>query len=500
MKLKTSIAALFTLCAVGLAACGGGKDDDYHPADTSVTGVSLNEHTVELEVNQTFQLTATVSPSNATNQSVTWSSDSSLVTVADGLVTAGNTAGTAVVTVTTVDGNFTDTCTFTIKEGTTPPVETNIEAGEEGTKAPDTWIYWADQNWCGSTVTVSTHKKVGDTLQFAYTTVGNCDFGFQVFYKNSQNNEGASYRLSAKITTNFAVTAASQLVKINGTYVDLVNGDNNIAVKYVEGGASASSFQLVVSTAASNNATITISDITWEGILDIPGNIAISDTGVITFNKVDGAASYDVYYYTTEGQYVDKENIADSGATLTKFSSLVDGKYFVYLEAISSLDAKYNSIRSAAYTLKIGDEEDIPAGGPKTDIAFGANGELPVDKFVYWNDQWWCGSNVVVSEAYTENGEVHATYTAEGACDFAFQIFYYNSSLKADKEYTLTFNATLTNAARLKANTEFIDLPAGTTQITQTISGVTAGNTAIWFALNAVSNTVVLSGFSWVEK
>lgn len=80
----------------------------------SVTGVTLNTNSGTLAPGNTFQLTATVSPSNATNKSVTWSSSAPTVAkVENGLVTA-LTAGSANITVTTVDGGFTATYSVTV--------------------------------------------------------------------------------------------------------------------------------------------------------------------------------------------------------------------------------------------------------------------------------------------------------------------------------------------------------------------------------------------------
>lgn len=60
-------------------------------------------------------ITATVSPANATNKAVTFiSSETDVATVNNsGLITALS-AGTATITVTTEDGNFTDTCVVTV--------------------------------------------------------------------------------------------------------------------------------------------------------------------------------------------------------------------------------------------------------------------------------------------------------------------------------------------------------------------------------------------------
>ncbi|GHU94140.1 hypothetical protein FACS1894156_1980 [Bacteroidia bacterium] len=81
----------------------------------AVTGVAVSPTTLSLAPNATQQLTATITPSNATNKNVTWaSSNTNVATVAtDGRVTA-KAAGTANITVTTQDGSKTAVCTVTV--------------------------------------------------------------------------------------------------------------------------------------------------------------------------------------------------------------------------------------------------------------------------------------------------------------------------------------------------------------------------------------------------
>ena len=98
---------------------GGGE------TTTAVTGVSLNKPSTSLEAGQTETLTATVTPSDATNQNVTWStSNSAVATVANGVVSAVG-QGTATITVTTEDGTKTATCTVTV---TAPTVQVPVTA------------------------------------------------------------------------------------------------------------------------------------------------------------------------------------------------------------------------------------------------------------------------------------------------------------------------------------------------------------------------------------
>ncbi|MDP4089330.1 MAG: Ig-like domain-containing protein [Bacillota bacterium] len=80
-----------------------------------VTSVSLNKTTDSLTVGETDTLTATVNPSDAENKAVVWSSSNASVAAVDstGKVTAV-AAGTADITVTTVDGNKTAVCNVTV--------------------------------------------------------------------------------------------------------------------------------------------------------------------------------------------------------------------------------------------------------------------------------------------------------------------------------------------------------------------------------------------------
>ena len=81
----------------------------------AVTGVTLNKSTLNLAIGEDETLTATVAPANATTQAVTWSSSDDEVATVDNTGTVlGVAAGTATITVTTTDGNKTDTCAVTI--------------------------------------------------------------------------------------------------------------------------------------------------------------------------------------------------------------------------------------------------------------------------------------------------------------------------------------------------------------------------------------------------
>ena len=97
----------------------------YNDKVVSVTGVSLNESSITLDVGGSKTLTATVAPDNATNKKVRWTSDNETVATVseDGVVTAV-AGGTAVITATTHDGLFTATCTVTVNAPDAAPTIT----------------------------------------------------------------------------------------------------------------------------------------------------------------------------------------------------------------------------------------------------------------------------------------------------------------------------------------------------------------------------------------
>ena len=77
-----------------------------------VSNIALSTGSVSLIEGDSYTLTATISPDNATDKSVTWSSsDTSVATVTDGVVTAVD-AGTVIITATV--GDYSATCEVTV--------------------------------------------------------------------------------------------------------------------------------------------------------------------------------------------------------------------------------------------------------------------------------------------------------------------------------------------------------------------------------------------------
>ena len=101
--------------------------------ETKVTEVRLNKTELSLKVNETETLIATVLPEKADNKDVIWNSNTTTVaTVDNGTITA-KLAGTAIITVTTLEGNKTANCTVIVTENVIPIEEPEMVFVEGGT-------------------------------------------------------------------------------------------------------------------------------------------------------------------------------------------------------------------------------------------------------------------------------------------------------------------------------------------------------------------------------
>ena len=108
-------AGMFIGCDKKEPTPSGGNDGGTQTV--AVTGVSLSKTSLSLVEGGSETLTATVSPDNATNKSVSWKSSATDIATVDGSgkVTAVK-PGSATITVTTADGGKTATCSVTVTE------------------------------------------------------------------------------------------------------------------------------------------------------------------------------------------------------------------------------------------------------------------------------------------------------------------------------------------------------------------------------------------------
>ena len=170
-------------------ASGGGG------TTVSVTGISLSQSTLSITVGRTATLSYTISPSNATNQNVTWSASNSNVTVSNGVVTA-NTVGSSVVTVTTTDGGYTASCSITVAEAVAPT--TGVIAYVNLANGNTT-----DSSGNGNNATLTgTYTVASDGITFnGVSSTGLIDSGLKLF-QNGETAYTLKYIAKAQVPTS----------------------------------------------------------------------------------------------------------------------------------------------------------------------------------------------------------------------------------------------------------------------------------------------------------
>lgn len=108
MKVFRVFAMLLLGLSIAFTSC------EKEPKSVPVTGITLNSESLTMTEGETARLTATISPSNADNQGVIWSSsNASVASVSNGTVTAVS-AGSATITAKSDDGGKTATCNVTV--------------------------------------------------------------------------------------------------------------------------------------------------------------------------------------------------------------------------------------------------------------------------------------------------------------------------------------------------------------------------------------------------
>lgn len=276
-----------------------------------VTGVSLNKNTLSLTVGGKDTLIATVAPTNASNQKVSWSTSSDKIASVDsnGNVTAV-AQGSATITATTEDGKKTATCTVTVTASTvattgvklnksTAAVNVNgttqLTATVEPSTATNKNVTWKSSNTGIATVD-SNGKVTGKAVGEATITVTTADGG-----KTATCKVTVSKGSVATITYTVAVDKTLTLdrsdfynvcANVYGNGLEYVKFDRNVSkgtlyFDYSEedGGAKIST---TTKYSYSNAASKPISEITF-----VPDGSS-GDTAVFTYTGWDSAGkSYD---------------------------------------------------------------------------------------------------------------------------------------------------------------------------------------------------------------
>jgi len=211
-----------------------------------VTGISLSPNQVVLNIGQTSQLTATVTPSIAVNKAVIWSSSNTqIATVSSSGLVAALTAGTVTVTATAADGsNVAGTAAITVQgSGNIIPVTNLTLAQTSGTLHPGDTVQLvpviAPPDATDKTVIWSTSNASRATVSTSGLVTVNANYGMVTISAVSNNNrtKTATYTLNVTVPVTGITLSALSLNLVpnqNRTVVATVRPNNagNKAVRW----------------------------------------------------------------------------------------------------------------------------------------------------------------------------------------------------------------------------------------------------------------------------
>ena len=329
-----------------------------NPSNVPVTGITLDKQTAALSaIGETVQINRTITPGNATNKNVTWtSSNPSVATVSAGQVTAVSN-GTTTITATTNDGGYTATCLITVNAGgnQTVPVtgvvlsasQTELTVGGTATlnatispsNATNKQVTWSSANT--SIAAVDQNGKI--TAVAAGTTT--------ITVKTADGSKTASCQVTVKAASTVYVIGDSVkgLKKMGDKLEFYVNGATFADLHYkINNGGQ---INVAMSGSGNGNFTYTVNPVKQGDVIEYfftynPGNGAL-DTQTLTYihgvtqgtpedggsgnpgTNTDVAAGKTVTSSGSEGAGFGEGNLTDNNTATRWSSNFADNAWFV---------------------------------------------------------------------------------------------------------------------------------------------------------------------------
>ncbi|MCD8295724.1 MAG: Ig-like domain-containing protein [Clostridia bacterium] len=297
----TAVSAGETSITVGSAANSNVKTFIKVTVMTAVTGVTLDETSVEMTAGESLAVTATVEPGDATNKAVSWSSsDESVATVKDGVVTAV-AAGTATITVTTEDGGYTATLAVTVKQfavTASPETLELIAGGADGTVSVSvTAENSTDETW-GFNVEPADESVIEVTASDDGLSVHAVSAGTAVItvYANGDSSKTATVEVTV-IQLMASITADMNYIALPA---DVISSPISITASDATDltWTAASSDPSVAAVSLDGDSFDSSAGGEGNGTIYIKG-VSVGDT-TVTISSNDGNASYTISVSVTE--------------------------------------------------------------------------------------------------------------------------------------------------------------------------------------------------------
>ncbi len=376
-----------------------------------VTGVALDKTSATMEVGDSLTLKATVSPSNATDKTVVWTTSSSKVATVEGGVVKAVSAGIATITATTTDGGRTASCKVTVNNPTIKVTGVDLASSKETIgvgntivlayeitpdNATDQSVTWTSSNT--KVATVSDGEVKGISAGTATITITTTDgsykdtcaitvksavievTGISLNVHDVTIEEGAYAALVATVTPSNATTksvvwysmdTSVATVGNNGKVYGVAPGTTSVKVSTVDG-----------KFVDECKVAVTEIDTPIDSVTVTPSSasINIGDTKEFTFKVSPSGAEWSIVAWTSSDPSV---------------ASIVDGKVTGLSEGEVTITVSVDGVKGTS-TLSVIDP-DVPVTGvsldiTETSIKIGESVVLKAtitpsdatDKVVYW--------------------------------------------------------------------------------------------------------------------
>ena len=229
-----------------------------NPASVAVSSVGLNSTSITLKNIRNYKLTATVSPSNASNKTITWTSSNSNVARVDvnGNVTAVN-AGTATITAKSNNGKTT-TCKVTVIN------PASVAVSSVGLKSSTTIVKGKTEKLT-ATVSPSNASNKAVTWTSSNSNVARVDANGNVTAVNAgtatitaKSNNGKIATCKVTVNNPYKTRAVKFTVNVPTSfkqkhYVEILDANNNVIyTSAVKTGSSIYNFTYQLDTSSSS--------------------------------------------------------------------------------------------------------------------------------------------------------------------------------------------------------------------------------------------------------
>ncbi len=391
----------------------------------------------------------------------------------------------------------------------------------------NTWYLWYSKDYTWSypsgyaTVTIgegdnedgttgATFKN--GTITIPYTTDGYCDWGVQLYYKNTSLRNGTQYAIKMNINATAPVN-----ITINDNKFSLKAGSNDIEVYYQEGGDNSTSFsmQVAVDSEVAKENTLVISSMEWSERpyvqLTAP-TVAIDGDGKVTFSGSDvegrtAVSGYQVTFYDNTGKVVTRMNNVQSGDILD-LRAVPAGTYSV--RALAHANRGFtDSAEGAAISYTVSKESlkytitDAQDGAEDGQYGFG--GAAANDNWGVWGV--WAGpwewtewnSNCTINKAEYDNGTITIAFTLVGGDNgnnWGLQINYVNPAGGGHYSFDITSTSAIDIQVENGGSTP-ISIPA------DELTHVDGGNDASFYMQvnvgpkQTIEATITISNVVW---